>query len=154
MACIFCPPLGAAGAAGLAVGATTTGAVVGGATVFMTTSAMIATTAALAAAAAGAIAGTIVDSVEGQKQKTSNAQEVEELRQKAAFSSNENHSEYISSEWNYIEKITTDFNRDTMTCKRCIVAKQCNKTKWHLFTDRTCSSWGDWEEPKCNELKF
>ncbi|MBQ6109971.1 MAG: hypothetical protein IJL05_01175 [Alphaproteobacteria bacterium] len=112
------------------------------------------TAATAAAIAAAMIISVAVTSADAQKKETQTAQEIEELRQKAAFANTESHGEQVSFEWNYMEKITTDFDRDTMICKRCIVSRHCNTTSWSVFSDRYCKSWGKWEEPKCNELKF
>ena len=171
--CIYCPPLGAAAASGLAAGealaaagsaaaaiglsSAAAGLAAAAATATATGIGLAVGTAALAAAGAAAIAGSIaagVDAIETQKQNEQTAQEIEELRQQAVFANTESHGEQVSVEWNYMEKITTDFDRDTMTCKRCISARKCKKTKWHIFSDRNCGSWGKWEEPRCNELKF
>ncbi len=153
-----------AGAVAGAAGGAWVGSVVAGGgmasimgTAYATSAVGVAVGAAVAGAAAATAAGvyavakTIADD---QRAANEDKAYAEELRQKAAFENSDSHGEYVSIDWNYMEKITTDFNRDTMTCKRCVIARKCNKTKWHLFTDRNCGSWGKWEEPKCNELKF
>jgi len=151
---------GIAGAAGIGAAASTAAAgvlmVAGSASAIGTAATLAATGVAIGAAAvtAGMVAGVYAINKSDEEAKAKQEAENEELRQKAAFANSESHGEYVSIDWNYMEKITTDFDRDTMTCKRCITARQCNKTKWHIFSDRNCSSWGDWEEPKCNELKF
>ena len=154
--CIYCPPLGAAAAGALAAGEALAGTTIGMAATIVGTNLAIAT-AAVAAAGAAAIAGAVysaVDSVKAENQDAQLKREVEELRQKAAFDSNESHTEYINADWNYMEKITTDFDRDTMTCKRCVSARKCTNPKWHIFSNRNCGGWGKWEDPKCNDLKF
>ena len=113
-----------------------------------------ATVAGAAAATAAGVYGVVKTAIDDQKSEEQTKQEAEELRQKAAFENSDSHGEYVSIDWNYMEKITSDFDRDAMTCKRCISARKCKKTKWHIFTDRNCGSWGKWEEPRCNELKF
>ena len=103
---------------------------------------------------AGATGAVAKLAVEDQRTAEQIEREAEELRQQAAFATSDSHGEKVAIEWNNIERITTDFDRDSMTCKRCISVRKCTNQKWHLFTDRTCDSWGKWETPKCNELKF
>ena len=65
------------------------------------------------------------------------------------------HGEYVSNTWNYIEKITTDFDEETMTCKKCVSHKNCEKTAWHIFSDRTCKNWeDDFSKPRCETIEF
>ena len=66
------------------------------------------------------------------------------------------HGEHYANEWNYREKITTDFDNDTMECKKCVSKMVCEKTKWHVFTDRTCSKWAtdDYVDERCTTVQF
>ncbi len=68
----------------------------------------------------------------------------------------ETHGEFFANEWNYREKITTDFDNDTGICKKCVSKMTCEKTKWHIFSDRTCSKWAseDFEDERCTEIQF
>ncbi|MBR5904416.1 MAG: hypothetical protein IKZ49_02670 [Alphaproteobacteria bacterium] len=72
----------------------------------------------------------------------------------AAGEQTQNHGEYAANEWNYQEKITTDFDNDTMICKKCVVNRKCRSTKWSIFRDRYCSSWDPYSEPRCTEIQF
>ncbi len=114
--------------------------------------AIAAATAAATAASVYAIAQSAHDDQElANKRK----REAEQMRQDAVWlNSDDNHSEYASVDWNYMEFISSDFNRETMTCRRCIKYRKCSKTKWSIFTDRTCKSWGKWQEGNCSDLKF
>ena len=148
--CIFCPPAGIGATTGLSVAiANAAGGGIGAAILGYASG--IAVTAGVLAGATGAVAKL---AVEDQRTAEQIEREAEELRQQAAFATSDSHGEKVAIEWNNIERITTDFDRDSMTCKRCISVRKCTNQKWHLFTDRTCDSWGKWETPKCNELKF
>lgn len=67
-----------------------------------------------------------------------------------------NHGEYFANEWNYREKITTDFDEETMKCKKCISHMKCKKTAWHIFSDRNCKKWEteDFVDERCTETQF
>ena len=110
---------------------------------------LAATIGATAVGAAGVVgaAGAVIDSsIDGANKNTT-----EEFTPVQTST----HGEFFANDWNYQEKITTDYDRETNTCKRCITARNCKKTKWSLIRDRYCSSWEDWEEePRCNELQF
>ena len=68
----------------------------------------------------------------------------------------ETHGEFFANEWNYREKITTDFDNDTMICKKCVSKMVCEKTQWHIFSGRTCNKWAseDFENERCTEVQF
>lgn len=110
---------------------------------------LAATIGATAVGAAGVVgaAGAVIDSsIDGANKNTT-----EEFTPVQTPT----HGEFFANDWNYQEKITTDYDRETNTCKRCITARNCKKTKWSLIRDRYCKSWEDWEEePRCNELQF
>lgn len=66
-----------------------------------------------------------------------------------------NHGEYFANDWNYIEKITTDFDEEDLTCKKCIEHKNCEKTAWHIFSDRSCSKWEEnFSKPRCETIEM
>ena len=69
---------------------------------------------------------------------------------------NDTHGEYFANEWNYMEKITTDFDNDTMECKKCVSKRRCEKTAWHLFRDRDCKKWetDDFVDERCTTVLF
>ena len=91
----------------------------------------------------------------GKESSLKNKSEIEFQRKHAKLSTTTTHGEYFVNDWNYQEKITTDYDRETNTCKRCIISRKCKKTKWSLVRDRYCSSWEEWDySPRCNELKF
>ena len=104
---------------------------------------------ALSAASAVAIAAVTADEIisKGERNAAIVGQENK---------NNENHGEYFANEWNYQEKITTDFDNDTNTCRKCISSRKCEETAWHLFSDRTCKKWAsdDFEDEKCTEIQF
>ena len=69
---------------------------------------------------------------------------------------NDTHGEYFANEWNYMEKITTDFDNDTMECKKCVSKRRCEETAWHLFRDRDCKKWetDDFVDERCTTVLF
>lgn len=155
----------AAGAVAGSVSVSVAGTAVSAAAAGMTVAAATAATAAATAAATGVIAGTIVagtavtaaaiggvaaDASDAAKINKANKADLE--AQQSAIT--ETHGEYFANEWNYREKITTDFDNNTGVCRKCIVATHCDDTKWSLFSDRSCKVWGDPEEPRCTEVQF
>ena len=103
-------------------------------------------------AMAGTVAGVVHEAVETDHINKENAAAI------AAQQTNNTptHGEYYANEWNYQEKITTDYNAKTGVCKRCISKRQCEKTKWSLFSKRSCKKWADDEftDERCTEMKF
>ena len=90
-------------------------------------------------------------SVEANKERD----DLANAKKASALQVSDTHGQFFADEWNYQEQITTDFDRDTMTCKRCVKSRKCKKTKWSLTRNRYCKSWDEWEEePRCNELQF
>lgn len=150
-------------AAGTLAGVTAT--VVGeiGAAALISTTAVITTTvpaalsvgAGAAIAAAGFGAATAAVTTEAIRSAQANKQMVADT---AAQQTNNTltHGEYYANEWNYQEKITTDYDAKTGVCKRCISKRQCEKTKWSLFSKRSCKKWADDEftDERCTEMKF
>lgn len=104
---------------------------------------------ALAAAAVVAAVAIAVDEslVNKDKEATIAAQQV---------NNSPTHGEYFANEWNYQEKITTDFDNETGICKKCISKKHCAKTAWHMFSDRSCNKWetDDYVDERCTEVQF
>ena len=113
-------------------GATIAGAAVGG-----------------AAAVAGIAAVAADTAVADQRQK-------DMLLNMRENTQSETHGEHYTHEWNYQEKITTDFDNETGKCKKCISKKYCKKTAWHIFRDRDCKEWetDDYVDETCNEVQF
>ncbi|MCQ2562130.1 MAG: hypothetical protein MJ158_00720 [Alphaproteobacteria bacterium] len=66
------------------------------------------------------------------------------------------HGEFYDNQWNYQEKITTDWDEDKLVCKKCVAVKKCKKPKWHLFSDRSCAEWetNDFVDSHCTEIGF
>lgn len=113
-------------------------------------------------AAAVAIAGLTAASVGVAAVAIDGAVQASDTARNAAFISaqeekqTETHGEYFANEWNYMEKITTDFDNDTMECKKCVSKRYCEKTKWSIFSDRTCKKWetDDFVDERCTTLQF
>ena len=107
--------------------------------------------AGLTAASVG-VAAAAIDGAVSAKENMDNADAIAKQQSNVT----ETHGEYFANEWNYQEKITTDFDNDTGICKKCVSKRQCKKTAWHLFTDRTCKKWEteDFVDERCNEIQF
>ena len=161
VACVYAPPLaaaiagymGKAGAAGIATtGAAYMGTLLATATSTASMSAALTTsvTAAVAVTASTATLGgiAVAGAVDAAVTSSADDSKIEAGQQ------SETHGEYAANEWNYQEKITTDFDNDTMVCKKCVTARKCRSTKWSFFRDRYCSSWDPYSEPRCTEIKF
>ncbi len=104
---------------------------------------------------AGVSAYTIGESVVVQQAQDSVKNEKQDFVKQAESNLSPTHGQYFANDWNYMEKITTDFDRETMTCKRCITARKCKESRWSIMRNRYCKSWEKWEEePRCNELQF
>jgi hypothetical protein len=140
VACVFCPTFGAVAGFFLKVGGKAAG--IGFAIA----------TAAMAGAAAAGIVGIAADADISSKEKKQNAAMIAAQEEKQT----ETHGEFYANEWNYMEKITTDFDNETMVCKKCVSKRQCKKTAWHMFTDRTCKEWetDDYVDERCTEVQF
>ena len=110
--------------------------------------ATIAGTAVSATAAFAGVAGSGLDSISDK-----NYAEILGYRQD---STNDTHGEHYANEWNYMEKITTDFDNDTMECKKCVSKRRCEETAWHLFRDRDCKKWetDDYVDERCTTVQF
>lgn len=104
------------------------------------------------AAAVAGVAGSIAASSQAAEAERANAEFINSQQKQQ----NETHGENLFREWNYMEKITTDFDDETMVCKKCISKRHCKKTKWSLFTDRTCKKWetDDFVDERCTEVQF
>ena len=107
--------------------------------------------AGLTAASVG-VAAAAIDGAVSAKENMDNADAIAKQQSNVT----ETHGEYFANEWNYQEKITTDFDNDTGICKKCVSKRQCKKTAWHLFTDRTCKKWEteDFVDERCTEVQF
>lgn len=154
VACVFTCGAAAGGLAAL-VGFQATAAAIGATAMFTTT---ITASAAIAAASVGiAVAGAaaIYGAVDAAMVTSENADNAADIAAQKTNNS-QTHGEYFANEWNYREKITTDFDNETGKCKKCISKKYCKKTKWHLFSDRNCSEWetDDYVDETCNEVQF
>ena len=115
------------------------------------------TAATVISAAVGATVGIAAGVMVGALDSMDKKNYEQELRnQELNRIQTQNHGEYYANEWNYMEKITTDFDEKTMTCKKCISHRQCKKTSWHLFSDRACSKWetSDFVDERCSEVQF
>ena len=121
----------------------------------VTTAAAISTGAAAAVAASGFAASTAVTAVEAARSAEANKQNAAAIAAQQNKNT-ETHGEFYANEWNYQEKITTDYDAKTRTCKRCISTRKCKKTKWSLFSKRSCKKWADDEftDERCTEIKF
>jgi len=64
------------------------------------------------------------------------------------------HGEHVTNEWNYQEKITTDFDDETKVCKKCIINRKCKLVMGGLFGDKFCRTWDPYSEPRCTEIQF
>ncbi len=112
-------------------------------------------TAAGLAATAAIVSTEIANAVEATGAENALKSEKQSFEKQAKSNTPPTHGQYFATDWNYQEKITTDFDRETMTCKRCITSRKCKKGKWSLVRNRYCVSWEKWEEePRCNELQF
>ena len=113
----------------------------------------------LAATTFAAVTAIAIESAVDTAQKAASQRELEdEMRfqqKQAELNASPTHGQFFANDWNYQEKITTDYDRETNTCKRCITSRKCKKSKWSLIRNRYCVSWEKWEEePRCNELQF
>lgn len=140
----------AGGAAGI-LGGIAAGVIAGTTSMTVLSAAVGATVAGIVIGAVGtayAVADSAVAGAETQKNNAFISSQQEKIT--------ETHGEYYANEWNYQEKITTDFNNDTGVCTKCVSKRQCEKTAWHLFTDRTCKKWetDDFVDERCTEIQF
>ncbi len=112
---------------------------------------MVGVAAGLAGAAAG-VAGVVADAAISAKSQAEQA----EMLASQQVSQTQTHGEYYASEWNYQEKITTDFDNETGVCKKCVAKKYCKKTAWHMFADRDCKEWEteDFVNERCIDIQF
>jgi hypothetical protein len=159
LACVFTPPvagalagtewgLGAAAANAGAVLSNVVGTVLGG---VATSTAAAVSVAGLTVASVGVTAA-VVDGAISAKDKADDTAFIYAQQERQT----ETHGEFYANEWNYMEKITTDFDNKTGVCKKCVSKRQCEKTSWHLFTNRTCSKWDtdDYVDERCIEIQF
>ncbi|MCQ2575021.1 MAG: hypothetical protein MJ156_02880, partial [Alphaproteobacteria bacterium] len=103
-------------------------------------------------AGAATIAGTVAGVAAGEAIK---AQEAKNRGVGPVATNANNKGHYFHNEWNYQEDINTEFNEQTMVCRKCIAAKKCKKTGWSLFRDRFCKTWeDDFSAPNCRDIKF
>ena len=144
----------AAAAAGSAIGTVTATGVVMASTVLggvMASTAAAVAVAGLTAASVG-VAAAAIDAAVSAKENADNAADIAAQK----VNNSQTHGEYFANEWNYREKITTDFDNETGKCKKCVSKKYCKKTAWHLFSDRNCKEWetDDYVDETCNEVQF
>lgn len=101
---------------------------------------------------AAAVAGTVAGVAAGE---AINAKQAKDTGIGAVQTASNNKGHYFHNEWNYQEDINTEFNPDTLMCKKCIAAKKCEKTGWSLFRPRFCRSWPkDFSAPNCRDIQF
>ncbi len=152
LACVFTACGGGGGCAGVIGGfiikTSTTLPIIGTTLTVSTVNPLaIAASTVTISSSVGAMAGSMADET-----KTAGNRIVMEQ----ATLETETHGEFFVTEWNYMEKITTDFDNDTMVCKKCVSKRQCEKTAWHLFTNRDCKKWetDDYVDERCTEVQF
>lgn len=61
--------------------------------------------------------------------------------------------EYEVSNWNYREKITTNFDWENLICHKCITSYECLETREPFFGNLYCNKWADPVET-CSDTKF
>ncbi len=61
--------------------------------------------------------------------------------------------EYELNQWNFKQKVTTEFNNQTLICERCSVTTTCEDTKIPMFGKPSCKKWGE-EKTNCTEFQF
>ena len=117
--------------------------------------AMVGVGTAMAVGSTALAAYALGDSLAAKQSEDNMKNEAKMAREHAELNIDPGHGEFLAQDWNYQELITTDFDKDTMSCKRCIKSRKCKKSKWSLLRNRYCSSWEKWEEePRCNDLHF
>ena len=61
--------------------------------------------------------------------------------------------EYEVSNWNYREKITTNFDWENLICHKCITSYECLETREPFFGNLYCNKWADPVET-CSDTQF
>lgn len=61
--------------------------------------------------------------------------------------------EYEVSNWNYREKITTNFDWENLICHKCITSYECLETREPFFGNLYCNKWADPVEV-CTDTQF
>ena len=154
VACVFTGCGAGGGCAALGIGAfkyvTSTVIPIIGTTLTITTINALTITGTAVSAVAG-VAGVV-----GSAADAGSGKSYAEILGYQQDNTNDTHGEYYANEWNYMEKITTDFDNDTMECKKCVSKRRCEETAWHLFRESDCKKWetDDFVDERCTTVQF
>lgn len=174
--------MGAGIAAGVEAGGSTVAAAAGAAAGIGAVEAGVAGGAGIAGAAAGmgvgGVSGALTGSIAGTAAATSLATSsttaiavgsvggalgaagtAAELSVTGNASNDASSQSYLSGyhktdQWNFRETITTEFDLDSLVCKKCVVTQQCKKTKTPLFGDLYCDEWEEPSPETCTDIQF
>lgn len=138
------------GLGGITTGLTTFGVAAAGAGLIPTVTTALGTAVAtgivsgISLAAGGVAAGIAAGINAGVSGKANNPD---------AASATETTGFYEMEQWNYKEKVFTNFDMNTLKCTKCTTTTNCKKTKNPIFGNKSCKTWEEPQE-KCVDIQF